>query len=47
MKKRKDQDGEEDEEQDNGHENEDPTTRKKPLVVWLVKLHHKFVAAVN
>lgn len=40
-KKRKDQDDEDDE-----HE-EDPSTQKKPRVVWTVELHRKFVAAVN
>lgn len=40
-KKRKDQNDEEDE-----HE-EDPSTQKKPRVVWTVELHRKFVAAVN
>ncbi|KAK7283117.1 hypothetical protein RIF29_12414 [Crotalaria pallida] len=44
-KKRKDQDEEEDEEQEN--DNEDPSTQKKPRVVWSVELHRKFVAAVN
>ncbi|XVE53553.1 hypothetical protein DITRI_Ditri03aG0012200 [Diplodiscus trichospermus] len=47
-KKRKDQNEEEDEEHDeNGHDNEDPSTQKKPRVVWSVELHHKFVAAVK
>ncbi|KAI4337262.1 hypothetical protein L6164_015701 [Bauhinia variegata] len=45
-KRRKDQD-EEDEENENGHENDDPSTQKKPRVVWSVELHRKFVAAVN
>ncbi|KAE9609264.1 hypothetical protein Lal_00020185 [Lupinus albus] len=44
-KKRKDQDDEEDEEQEN--DNEDPSTQKKPRVVWSVELHRQFVAAVN
>lgn len=45
-RKRKDQNDDEDEERDeNG--NEDPSTQKKPRVVWSVDLHHKFVAAVN
>ncbi|XP_019181982.1 PREDICTED: two-component response regulator ORR22-like isoform X2 [Ipomoea nil] len=43
-KKRKD---EEDESDENGHENEDPSTQKKPRVVWSIELHRKFVAAVN
>lgn len=47
-KKRKDQNEDEDEEHDeNGHDNEDPSTQKKPRVVWSVELHRKFVAAVN
>ncbi|KDP33534.1 hypothetical protein JCGZ_07105 [Jatropha curcas] len=47
-KKRKDQNEDEDDDRDeNGHENEDPTTQKKPRVVWSVELHRKFVAAVN
>ncbi|XWS26172.1 hypothetical protein CRYUN_Cryun26dG0008200 [Craigia yunnanensis] len=47
-KKRKDQNEDEDEEHDeNGHDNEDPSTQKKPRVVWSVELHHKFVAAVK
>ena len=47
-KKRKDQNEDEDEERDeNGHDNEDPSTQKKPRVVWSVELHHKFVAAVK
>ncbi|GKU87164.1 hypothetical protein SLEP1_g1608 [Rubroshorea leprosula] len=47
-KKRKDQsEGEEEEGEDNGNESEDPSTQKKPRVVWSVELHRKFVAAVN
>ncbi|TKY74782.1 Two-component response regulator ARR12 [Spatholobus suberectus] len=46
-KKRKDQDEDEDEEQENDNDNEDPSTQKKPRVVWSVELHRKFVAAVN
>ncbi|XVE97354.1 hypothetical protein REPUB_Repub03eG0012400 [Reevesia pubescens] len=47
-KKRKDQNEDEDEDRDeNGHDNEDPSTQKKPRVVWSVELHRKFVAAVN
>ncbi|XVF35656.1 hypothetical protein REPUB_Repub18cG0164900 [Reevesia pubescens] len=47
-KKRKDQNEDEDEERDeNGHDNEDPSSQKKPRVVWSVELHHKFVAAVK
>ncbi|KAM7492886.1 hypothetical protein LguiB_027495 [Lonicera macranthoides] len=45
-RKRKDQNDDEDEDRDeNG--NEDPSTQKKPRVVWSVDLHRKFVAAVN
>lgn len=45
-KKRKDQDEDEDEEHDeNVHD--DPSTQKKPRVVWSVELHRKFVAAVH
>ncbi|CAH2061073.1 unnamed protein product [Thlaspi arvense] len=44
-RKRKDQYNEdEDEERD---DNDDPSTQKKPRVVWTVELHKKFVAAVN
>ncbi|GER37100.1 two-component response regulator ARR1 [Striga asiatica] len=43
IRKRKD---EEDESED-GNENEDPATQKKPRVVWSIELHRKFVAAVN
>lgn len=47
-RKRKDQNEEEEEEsEEDGHENEDPSTQKKPRVVWSVELHQKFVAAVN
>lgn len=48
-RKRKDQIEDEDEEdEDSGHENEDdPSTQKKPRVVWSVELHHKFVSAVK
>ncbi|XP_039033354.1 two-component response regulator ARR12-like isoform X1 [Hibiscus syriacus] len=47
-KKRKDQNEDEDEDRDeNGHDNDDPSTQKKPRVVWSVELHRKFVAAVN
>ncbi|XP_028754041.1 two-component response regulator ORR24-like [Neltuma alba] len=48
-KRRKDQ-GEDDEEddEDNVQENEeDPSTQKRPRVVWSVELHRKFVAAVD
>ncbi|XP_052210266.1 two-component response regulator ARR12-like [Diospyros lotus] len=47
-RKRKDQNEDEDEDRVNsGPNNEDPSTQKKPRVVWTVDLHHKFVAAVN
>ena len=47
-KKRKDQNEDEDEDCDeNGYDNEDPSTQKRPRVVWSVELHRKFVAAVN
>ncbi|XP_075508921.1 two-component response regulator ORR22-like isoform X2 [Primulina tabacum] len=42
-KKRKD----EDDENDDGHESEDPATQKKPRVIWSIELHRKFVSAVN
>lgn len=43
-RKRKD---EEDLSEDNGNESEDPSSQKKPRVVWSIELHRKFVAAVN
>lgn len=49
-KRRKDQNEEEEEEEDgedNENENDDPSTQKKPRVVWSVDLHRKFVTAVN
>lgn len=47
-KKRKEQNENEYEEDDeNGHDNEDRSTQKKPRVVWSVELHRKFVAAVK
>lgn len=46
-KKRKDQNDDEDEEHDENGSDEDPSTQKKPRVVWSVELHRKFVAAVN
>ncbi|XP_057507420.1 two-component response regulator ORR24-like isoform X1 [Actinidia eriantha] len=45
-RKRKDDEEEEDGEE-NGSENEDTGTQKKPRVVWSIELHRKFVAAVN
>ncbi|WOL05555.1 two-component response regulator ORR24-like [Canna indica] len=47
-KKRKDQsEADEDDSDDNMQENDDPSTQKKPRVVWTIELHRKFVAAVN
>ena len=48
-RKKKDQIEEEDDSEDNGNgnENDDPSSQKKPRVVWSVDLHRKFVAAVN
>ncbi|XP_057967682.1 two-component response regulator ARR12-like isoform X2 [Malania oleifera] len=47
-RKRKDQDEDEEEEgKENAQENDDPSSQKKPRVVWSVDLHKKFVAAVN
>ncbi|KAK9275968.1 hypothetical protein L1049_023244 [Liquidambar formosana] len=46
-RKRKDQDEDEEEDSEEGLENDDPSSQKKPRVVWSVDLHRKFVAAVN
>lgn len=48
-RKRKDQndDDDDDECEENGQCNEDPSSQKKPRVVWSVDLHRKFVSAVN
>ncbi|KAI9117543.1 hypothetical protein K1719_011709 [Acacia pycnantha] len=48
-KRRKDQsENEEEDGEDNVQENEeDPSTQKRPRVVWSVELHRKFVAAVD
>ncbi|KAK7304789.1 hypothetical protein VNO77_42677 [Canavalia gladiata] len=46
-KKRKDQSEEEEEEGEGNGDEEDPSTQKKPRVVWSVELHRKFVSAVN
>lgn len=46
-KKRKDQNEDDDEDHDENGNDEDPSTQKKPRVVWSVELHRKFVAAVN
>ncbi|KAK9060682.1 hypothetical protein SSX86_021388 [Deinandra increscens subsp. villosa] len=43
-RKRKDED---EDFEDNGNEDDDPSTQKKPRVVWSIDLHRKFVAAVN
>ncbi|KAJ0989535.1 hypothetical protein J5N97_007891 [Dioscorea zingiberensis] len=48
IRKRKDQDDEdEDDCEENAHDNDDPSSQKKPRVVWSVDLHGKFVRAVN
>ncbi|XP_076937244.1 two-component response regulator ARR12-like [Bidens hawaiensis] len=44
-RKRKDEDF--DDYEDNGNEDDDSSTQKKPRVVWSIDLHRKFVAAVN
>ncbi|KAK4257521.1 hypothetical protein QN277_007098 [Acacia crassicarpa] len=48
-KRRKDQsEDEEEDDEDNAQQNEeDPSTQKRPRVVWSVELHRKFVAAVD
>ncbi|ERN02864.1 hypothetical protein AMTR_s00086p00182350 [Amborella trichopoda] len=47
-RKRKDQNEEDDDDYDeNAHESDDPSTQKKPRVVWSIELHQQFVAAVN
>ncbi|CAN0888173.1 Two-component response regulator ARR12 [Linum grandiflorum] len=47
-KRRKDQEEDEDENSDdNGNDYDDPSTQKKPRVVWSAELHRKFVSAVN
>ncbi|KAG4137739.1 hypothetical protein ERO13_D07G090350v2 [Gossypium hirsutum] len=46
-KKRKDQDEDEERDENGHHNNEDPSIRKKPRIVWSAELHSKFVAAVN
>ncbi|XAR71031.1 hypothetical protein NMG60_11028111 [Bertholletia excelsa] len=47
-RKRKDQNEDDDGDHvDSRLNNEDPSTQKKPRVVWTVDLHRKFVAAVN
>ncbi|KAL7097193.1 hypothetical protein ACP275_10G128400 [Erythranthe tilingii] len=37
----------EDVSEDNGNESDDPSSQKKPRVVWSIELHRKFVGAVN
>jgi two-component response regulator (ARR-B family) len=37
----------EENEEDIDQENDDPSTMKKPRVVWSVELHQQFVSAVN
>ncbi|KAJ8648454.1 hypothetical protein MRB53_001477 [Persea americana] len=44
QKKRRDTKGDEDEDE---LESDDPSTSKKPRVVWSVELHQQFVSAVN
>ncbi|XP_026432048.1 two-component response regulator ARR12-like isoform X1 [Papaver somniferum] len=46
-RKRKDQNEEDDDECEDENDNDDPSSQKKPRVVWSVELHRKFVAAVN
>ncbi|MCL7040304.1 hypothetical protein MKW94_026929 [Papaver nudicaule] len=46
-RKRKDQNEDDDDECDDDNDNDDPSSQKKPRVVWSVELHRKFVAAVN
>lgn len=47
-RKRKDQNEEDEGDYDeNCQESEDPSSQKKPRVVWSIELHRKFVAAVN
>ncbi|KAH9304985.1 hypothetical protein KI387_009389, partial [Taxus chinensis] len=46
-RKRKDQNDDADEYDDIEHDNDDPSTSKKPRVVWSVELHQQFVSAVN
>lgn len=43
-RKRKDED---EDFEDNGNEDDESSTQKKPRVVWSIDLHRKFVAAVN
>ena len=38
---------EENEQEDVDQENDDPSTMKKPRVMWFMKLHQQFVSAVN
>ncbi|KAI4380596.1 hypothetical protein MLD38_006769 [Melastoma candidum] len=48
-KRRKEQneDDEDEDSEDGGQENEEPSSQKKPRVVWSVELHQKFINAVN
>ncbi|GKC76337.1 two-component response regulator ARR12 [Tanacetum coccineum] len=43
-RKRKDENADS---EDNGNEDDESSTQKKPRVVWSIDLHRKFVAAVN
>ncbi|GLJ52478.1 hypothetical protein SUGI_1116350 [Cryptomeria japonica] len=46
-KLKKGSDDAEEEEDDFDQDNDDPTSQKKPRVVWSVELHQQFVSAVN
>ncbi|XP_042427699.1 two-component response regulator ORR24-like isoform X1 [Zingiber officinale] len=46
-KKRKDQSEADEDDSEDNIENDDPSSLKKPRVVWTIELHRKFVAAVN
>ncbi|KAL0739310.1 hypothetical protein Bca4012_015520 [Brassica carinata] len=47
-RKRKDQFEEvEEDDEERGNENDDPTAQKKPRVLWTRELHNKFLAAVD
>ena len=46
-KKRKDQDEDDDEDLEHGHDYEDPSSQKKPRVVWSPELHRKFISAID
>ncbi|RHN49567.1 putative response regulator and transcription factor RR-A-type family [Medicago truncatula] len=46
-RKRKDMNDDIEEENEDDHDNDDPTAQKKPRVVWSNDLHRKFLAVVN